>query len=58
MALNYIEFLIFSAKYKEAAEWCSKISLSVKDWEEKIIIFAKEGQLDVSQAEKKSKIFH
>lgn len=53
MALNYIEFLIFSAKYKEAAEWCSKISLSVKDWEEKIIIFAKEGQLDVSQAEKK-----
>ena len=48
VALNYIEFLIFTEKYKEAAEWCSQISLSVKDWEEKIIIFAKEGQLDVS----------
>jgi hypothetical protein len=48
VALNYIEFLIFSKKHKEAADWCSKIILSSKDWEEKILIFAKEGQLKVS----------
>lgn len=47
VALNYIEYLIFSKKYKEASDWCSKISLSTKDWEEKILIFAKEGQLEV-----------
>ena len=47
VALNYIEYLIFTQKFKEAAEWCSKITLSNKDWEEKILIFAKEGQLEV-----------
>jgi hypothetical protein len=48
VALNYIEYLIFTKEFKGAAEWCSKITLSSKDWEEKILIFAKEGQLEVS----------
>ena len=47
VALNYIEYLIFSKEFKEAAEWCSRIALSSKHWEEKILIFAKEGQLEV-----------
>jgi hypothetical protein len=36
-----------SKKFKEAVEWCSKITLNNKTWEEKILIFAKEGKLDV-----------
>lgn len=46
VALKYIEFLIASKKYKEAADWCSKITLDVKNWEQKILIFAKEGKLE------------
>ena len=45
--MKYIEFLIASKKYKEAADWCSKITLDVKNWEQKILIFAKEGKLEV-----------
>lgn len=47
VALNYIDYLIICKQYKEAAEWCSKITLTSKNWEEKILIFAKEGKLDV-----------
>lgn len=47
MALKYIDYLIMSKQYKEAADWCSKITLTSKNWEEKIVIFAKEGKLDV-----------
>ena len=46
--MKYIEFLIASKKYKEAADWCSKITLDVKNWEQKILIFAKEGKLEVT----------
>ena len=47
MALKFIDYLIMSKQYKEAADWCSKITLTSKNWEEKIVIFAKEGKLDV-----------
>ena len=47
VALNYIDYLISAKQYKNAADWCSKITLSSKNWEEKILIFAKEGRLDV-----------
>lgn len=46
--MNYIDYLIMCKQYKEAAEWCSQIKLNSKNWEEKILIFAKEGKLDVS----------
>ena len=46
VALKYIEFLIVSKQYKEAADWCSKIKLDVRNWEEKILIFAKDGKLE------------
>ena len=45
--MNYIDYLIMSKQHKTAAEWCSKIKMSAKIWEEKILIFAKEGKLDV-----------
>ena len=45
--MNYIDYLIMSKQHKTAAEWCSKIKMSAKTWEEKILIFAKEGKLDV-----------
>jgi hypothetical protein len=38
--------LLSAKQYKEASEWCSKISLSSSDWEARILIFAKEGKLD------------
>ena len=44
--LAFLPYLIASKNYKEAADWCSKIKLSNKNWEEKILIFAKEGKLD------------
>lgn len=47
VAVSYIDYLIFSKKFKEAAEWCSKITLNSRIWEEKILIFEKEGQLEV-----------
>jgi hypothetical protein len=47
VALSYIDYLITCKQYKEAADWCSKIALSSKNWEEKILIFAKEGKLEV-----------
>lgn len=46
VALNYIDYLIASKQHKEAADWCSKITLDNKNWEEKILIFAKEGKLE------------
>jgi hypothetical protein len=49
VSLNYIDFLLLSKQYKEAAEWCGKTALTSKDWEEKILIFAKEGKLEVKQ---------
>ena len=45
--MNFIDFLLLSKQYKEAAEWCGKTALPSKDWEEKILIFAKEGKLEV-----------
>jgi hypothetical protein len=47
VALKNIDFLISEKKYKDAADWCCKISLGSKNWEEKILIFAKEGKLEV-----------
>ena len=46
VSLNYIDFLIATKEYAKAAEWCAQTALSVKLWEEKVIIFAKEGRLD------------
>ncbi|CAF0718867.1 unnamed protein product [Brachionus calyciflorus] len=46
VALNYIDYLIAAKEYKEAADWCSKITLTSKNWEEKILIFAKESKLE------------
>ena len=46
VSLNYIDYLIATKEYERAAEWCAQTSLSVKLWEEKVIIFAKEGRLD------------
>ncbi|RMZ95803.1 vacuolar sorting-associated 41 -like protein, partial [Brachionus plicatilis] len=46
VGLNYIDYLISAKEYKEAAEWCSKVTLSEKNWEEKILIFAKECKLE------------
>merc|ERR1712127_444389 len=40
------EYLLFSKQYTEAADWCSRIILDSKNWEEKILIFAKEGKMD------------
>lgn len=48
VALNYIDYLIATKQYKEAADWCSKITLTSLNWEEKVLIFAKEGKLEVS----------
>lgn len=39
-----------SKQYKEAAEWCTKITMNGQNWEEKIVIFAKEGKLEVTQS--------
>lgn len=44
---SYIEYLLFTKKFKEAAEWCSKILTDTNVWEEKILIFAKQGHLEV-----------
>ena len=49
VAGHYIDYLIMEKQYKTAAEWCSKIELSEKTWEEKVYIFAKEGHLDVKK---------
>jgi hypothetical protein len=46
VAIKYIDYLLAIKQYQEAAEWCSKITLSTSDWESKILIFAKEGKLD------------
>jgi hypothetical protein len=48
VALKYIDNLILNKQYKEAAEFCSKITIDAKIWEEKIFVFAKEGKLDVN----------
>lgn len=45
VAMKYIEQLLFTKRYAEAASWCSKIPLDARHWEEKILIFAKEGRL-------------
>lgn len=45
VAMKYIEHLLFTKRYAEAASWCSKITLDARNWEEKILIFAKEGRL-------------
>jgi hypothetical protein len=47
VGLNYIDYLLFKKKFKEAADWCTRILNDCKNWEEKILIFAKEGQLEV-----------
>ena len=47
VALEYIDFLLLTKRYKEAADWCGQINLDAKTWEEKILIFAKEGKLEV-----------
>lgn len=46
VAMKYIEYLLFTKNYIEAADWCSKITLDSQNWEEKILIFAKEGRLE------------
>jgi hypothetical protein len=38
--------MMYYDRYSEAASWCSRITLDSKNWEEKILIFAKEGKLD------------
>ena len=46
VSLHYIDFLLMSKRYREASEWCGKVTLSAKVWEEKIVLFAKEGKLE------------
>jgi len=46
VCFKYIDFLLFSKEFNAAADWCTKIKLDGKNWEEKILIFAKEGQLE------------
>lgn len=47
VGLNYIDYLLSIKEFKEAAEWCSKVAMTDKNWEEKILIFAKESRLEV-----------
>ena len=44
--MKYIEYLLFTKNYVDAADWCIKITLDSQNWEEKILIFAKEGRLE------------
>ena len=46
VCLKYIDFLLFSKDFTSAADWCTKIKLGTKNSEEKILIFAKQGQLE------------
>lgn len=48
IVLKYIEFLIISKRYIEAADYCNKKTLNKTEWEEKIIIFIENKQLQVS----------
>jgi vacuolar protein sorting-associated protein 41 len=46
VVIQYIDYLLQTKQYREAADWCSKTSMDAKSWEEKILFFAIEGQLE------------
>ena len=43
--MNFIDHLLVSNRFEEAAAWCTRIKLSAEAWEEKVLIFAKEDHL-------------
>ena len=47
MGTTYIDYLLVKKQFQDAAEWCTKILVDCKSWEEKILIFAKESHLEV-----------